>query len=514
MKKRIILLGALVFCLAIIGSVSAQQTGSVASASTTPVFSANQNLPPNVAIEPVVKETDLSNIDKQQKLDKVISKGLTLINIRVDSLKALAKRINKDPKLNDEQKNNLAAVNSQIDSLQALVTKLKADTDINVAKADVKSIYTDYRIYGVFIPKINLIQKIEVEQNFFNNLSTQFTQTQARIDQEQASSTNCKNIAAKQKALDDAKAAAAGIDATLASALGKVSALVPADYSATSTRVVNETNKITKGVRAKFVSIRILLIKANAKAVSLCTKTQICTNNQCVDKCPDHTCSRVGQKGCTDSGQVWTCAKNELGCIVPKNSTCAEGKVCQAGKCAVPACTAFTYTDWTTCSAKGNQSRKVASSSPVGCAGGKPILTQKCTYVPICQNACDPVTYGTKCTASRANGYTECVKKADGCYYAAEKICPLGQTCSEGKCAVQCLAQGRNGSNLLAACCADLVKKTDYYVNTSYLYTCCLPTQCAKNGVCADNGSTISIAGSALVPTCVDGKWVRKAISQ
>ncbi|MCX6743691.1 MAG: hypothetical protein NT116_05685, partial [Candidatus Parcubacteria bacterium] len=334
---------------------------------------------------------------------------------------------------------------------------------------------------------------------------------QARINQQASSS--CLNIAAKQKALDNARALAVGIDTALAGALEKVSALIPADYSATSTNVIKETNKITKEVRKKFVNIRILLIKANTKAVSACTKMQVCTDNQCVDKCPDHTCSRVGQKGCTESGQVWFCVRNEIGCIVPKNSTCAGEKVCKNGNCVAPACTAFTYIDWTTCSANGSQSRKVASSSPAGCIGGNPILTQICTFIPTCQSTCDPATYTNQCNTTGISGYTGCSKKLDGCYSPAEKLCPLGQTCSDGKCSVPCLAQGRNSSNLLAACCEGLAKKTDYYLNINYLYTCCLPTQCAKNGVCVDNGSTIPVAGSTIVPTCVDGEWVRKAIS-
>jgi len=47
-----------------------------------------------------------------------------------------------------------------------------------------------------------------------------------------------------------------------------------------------------------------------------------------------------------------------------------------------PICSAFTYSDWTLCSVNGTQTRTVISSSPSGCSGGSPVLTQSCT--PAC----------------------------------------------------------------------------------------------------------------------------------
>ena len=43
-------------------------------------------------------------------------------------------------------------------------------------------------------------------------------------------------------------------------------------------------------------------------------------------------------------------------------------------------CTSFTYSAWSACLSNNTQTRTVASSSPSGCTGGKPVLTQSCTY--------------------------------------------------------------------------------------------------------------------------------------
>ncbi|MHB8648104.1 MAG: LamG-like jellyroll fold domain-containing protein, partial [Thermomicrobiales bacterium] len=45
-----------------------------------------------------------------------------------------------------------------------------------------------------------------------------------------------------------------------------------------------------------------------------------------------------------------------------------------------PTCTSFTYSAWNACQVNGTQTRTVTSSSPAGCTGGTPVLTQSCTY--------------------------------------------------------------------------------------------------------------------------------------
>ncbi len=44
-------------------------------------------------------------------------------------------------------------------------------------------------------------------------------------------------------------------------------------------------------------------------------------------------------------------------------------------------CTSFTYSAWGACQPSGTQTRTVVSSSPAGCTGGSPVLSQSCTYI-------------------------------------------------------------------------------------------------------------------------------------
>jgi hypothetical protein len=44
-------------------------------------------------------------------------------------------------------------------------------------------------------------------------------------------------------------------------------------------------------------------------------------------------------------------------------------------------CTSFTYSAWGACQPSGTQTRTVLTSSPTGCTGGSPVVSQPCTYV-------------------------------------------------------------------------------------------------------------------------------------
>ncbi len=60
-----------------------------------------------------------------------------------------------------------------------------------------------------------------------------------------------------------------------------------------------------------------------------------------------------------------------------------EGYLADPNSSTPPTCTSFTYSSWTpsTCPSNGTQTRTITSSSPTGCTGGTPVLSQSCTSV-------------------------------------------------------------------------------------------------------------------------------------
>jgi hypothetical protein len=96
--------------------------------------------------------------------------------------------------------------------------------------------------------------------------------------------------------------------------------------------------------------------------------------------------------GCTGGNPVLTVA---CAYVPPPPNTCAS----------------FTYNAWTpaTCPASGQQSRTVATSSPAGCTGGSPVLTQSCAYVPPPPATCTSFTYSAWGTCSAQGQQTRTV---------------------------------------------------------------------------------------------------------
>jgi hypothetical protein len=76
-----------------------------------------------------------------------------------------------------------------------------------------------------------------------------------------------------------------------------------------------------------------------------------------------------------------------------------------------PVCTSFTYSGWSDCLSSSVRTRSVASSLPINCAGGNPVLSEGCNYTPLTiidvsnsNNPCDitDASETTKCYANFA----------------------------------------------------------------------------------------------------------------
>jgi hypothetical protein len=90
----------------------------------------------------------------------------------------------------------------------------------------------------------------------------------------------------------------------------------------------------------------------------------------------------------------------------------------------VTTCSAFTYSAWGTCQSDDTQTRTVTSSSPAGCTGGSPVLSQACTYVP---PACT-YTYSAWGTCSTSGTQSRTVVSSSPAGCAGTPV--LSQTCT------------------------------------------------------------------------------------
>lgn len=201
-------------------------------------------------------ETPDKQIDKETNLKRLIKRGDNLINARVNTLNALKNRVvAKGNKLTDTQKIDLnTLIDGNINGLKELKAKIDAGTDIAVVKDLIKSIYTNYRIYAVFVPKVHLIIALDRLQNHLDGLDAVYVKIQENIDKLKAKG---KDVAKRQTALESAKTMKTEIQTKITAALEAAKALKPADYPDTHKQKISEIRLKIKEITQLFNKQRV-----------------------------------------------------------------------------------------------------------------------------------------------------------------------------------------------------------------------------------------------------------------
>jgi len=171
-------------------------------------------------------EKKLARLDAS--MENLKERGEKEINRRLESLNKLLTRIAEFKKLSATQK---AALNSQVQAeitkLNALLAKIQADTDVTTLQADVKSIVDSYRIYALFMPKIQILGASDRMLNTADLMSSQAAQLEVKINAKQ---TEGKNVADLLTLLADMKAKIADVKSQAQAAIDIVTPLVPEGF--------------------------------------------------------------------------------------------------------------------------------------------------------------------------------------------------------------------------------------------------------------------------------------------
>jgi hypothetical protein len=164
----------------------------------------------------------------QQKLSTIISKGDQEISRRLTTLATVTSKISAATKLSASDKSYLSEeVSTETSGLTALKTKLDAETTLAGARTDAQSIVTDYRVYALIVPKIQLIKTADDQQVSESKLSALVIKLQSRLT---AAKANGKDITALQAKLDDMNTQTSNAQAISSAIESKVLTLQPTDY--------------------------------------------------------------------------------------------------------------------------------------------------------------------------------------------------------------------------------------------------------------------------------------------
>lgn len=305
-RKALVFLTIIFFVSVAVVSVMLSQSSNAATPTSTKLVSSDFNTP-NIVSEKIKAEESSTKIDSLTDLKKVVTTGTNSINARINSLKALTKKINALKTINTDQKTYLVGlINEQINGLNSLSAKIKADTDIVVAKTDVKSIFSNFRIYAVFVPKISILKNLYLEENY---LSKYYDVLLPKIQTLVTSEANKCGYVPRQSAIDQSKtvatAALGSINETRVNAMN----INPTDYPNTYVSEFTAVNNSLKSIKLQLDTIRNLLKNANNYNTSSCT------------------CDLDRNKKCNEAD--WTKFQNDWGktdCIKNRRNTCACDK--------------------------------------------------------------------------------------------------------------------------------------------------------------------------------------------
>lgn len=191
------------------------------------------------------------------RMQKIVQNDTKLINDRLFALAALKTEINANTNLSDSQKSSLKAmIETNISGLNNLLAKIQSDTDEATLKADSDKIYTDFRIYAVFIPKVKLLVNVYTQANHSAQVSDLLVRVQAKINSFSAAGAD---MSKNQIALDAAKSTLTQVDTKASTFTDKASSLKPSDYPTTSATVIAQVKAGIREIRNFFVQVNTSL---------------------------------------------------------------------------------------------------------------------------------------------------------------------------------------------------------------------------------------------------------------
>jgi hypothetical protein len=178
-----------------------------------------------------------------KRLTTIKTKGDAELGRRVDTLAKLLISISSATKLSASSK---AALSEQVSdesvALAGLRVKLAAETSVASALDDVKTMVTEYRVYALVAPKVQLIVAADDEQAVETKLFALQAKLITRLDNAR---TAGKDVTALQAKLDDLTASVTDAQALSSGVEASVLPLQPTDYDNDHAILSGQRDKLT-----------------------------------------------------------------------------------------------------------------------------------------------------------------------------------------------------------------------------------------------------------------------------
>jgi hypothetical protein len=179
---------------------------------------------------------------QQQKLKNIITKGDQEIERRLTNMNAILPKIKASTKLTSSDQSTLTnEVETTISGLQTLKTQLDSSTTVSSAVTAAQQMYTEYRVYALVLPKIDLVKTADDQQITEAKLAT-FVQTlQTRLTAAQNAGKDVSSLQADLTSMNSEVTAAEGISSNIEST---VINLQPSDYDSNHSVLSGDSSQL------------------------------------------------------------------------------------------------------------------------------------------------------------------------------------------------------------------------------------------------------------------------------
>lgn len=167
--------------------------------------------------------------DNSQRLNLIKTRAATEIDRRVNRLHQLGNVISGATRLSDADKTTLSTeVNNEVSGLTSLKVQIQGDTDLDSARIDAQSIFNEYRVYALIVPKVWAVRVADDQQAVESKLNILSGKLQTRINRAHDSG---KDVTTLQNQLNDMIAQTQAAQKISAAVEQKVLPLQPTDYN-------------------------------------------------------------------------------------------------------------------------------------------------------------------------------------------------------------------------------------------------------------------------------------------
>jgi hypothetical protein len=181
----------------------------------------------------IVLDQRMTNIKQRSSLE---------IDRRINSLNGLLTKFNNLKKLPEAEKTELnKSIQDYITELTNLKTKINADTDLVTLRIDAKTIFTDFRVYAVYMPKLAELAAVERMMAAADTLTEVANRLNTRLSQLQEQG---QDVAGLQTLLGDMNSKITDAQTQYEAVETEITPLSPEGYPGNKVTLQSGRNKI------------------------------------------------------------------------------------------------------------------------------------------------------------------------------------------------------------------------------------------------------------------------------